>query len=206
MDETTARVGAAAAAAALAASLGYVVVQLLQVAGALGPPIDSILIYAFSLAIAPPFLIAMTALHRLAPEGRRFWSQVGLGFALMYATYVVLVYAVQLVSVIPAGPLADPALTMRPQSMFWMIDGLGYIAMGASTLFAAFALPASGPGRWARRMMIANGCIVPLITFAYVYPHFSVWVLMAGSPWIVTEPGALLALAVYFRRGAIGPR
>ena len=199
MENADARLGFWAAAAAFVAAVGYLVVQILQVAGALTEPLASILIYAFSFCIAPPFLVAMAALHALTPPGRRLGAQIGLMFATMYATYVVLVYAVQLVTVVPAGVAAERVLVMRPQSMFWVLDGLGYVSMGAATLFAAYALPIEGLGRWARRLMLANGAVTPLITFAYLYPHFSTWVLFVGSPWAVTAPGSLLALAIWFR-------
>jgi len=199
MPTPDARLGFFAAAAAFAAMAGYLVAQLMQVAGALGEPLASILIYAFSFCIAPPFLVAMAALHALTPPERRLGAQIGLSFSTLYAAFVLIVYAVQLVTVIPAGLAAERVLVMSPHSLFWVLDGLGYVAMGAATLFAGYALPADGLGRWARRLMLANGAVTPLVAFAYLYPHFSTWVLMVGSPWAVTAPGSMLTLAIWFR-------
>ena len=47
--------------------------------------------------------------------------------------------------------------------------------------------------------MLANAWITPIIAFIYFYPHFSQNVLLLGTPWLVTAPGSLLALACYFR-------
>jgi hypothetical protein len=77
--------------------------------------------------------------------------------------------------------------------------------MGVSTLFAALSLPQTGPGMWARRFMFANAMITPVIAFIYFYPHFSLGVLLLGTPWLVTAPGSLLALASYFRTMRLPP-
>jgi hypothetical protein len=114
---------------------------------------------------------------------------------------VVVVYAVQLSVVIPKS-MQSPSSTVlgvAPQTLFWDIDGLGYISMGVSTLFAALALPRKGPGMWARRLLLSNATITPIIAFIYFYPHFSLGVLLLGAPWLITAPGSLLALAFYFR-------
>lgn len=50
---------------ALIAVIGFGIVQLLQLLSITVYPMDEILIYGFSLAIAPPFLIAILALHYL---------------------------------------------------------------------------------------------------------------------------------------------
>jgi hypothetical protein len=48
---------------AFAATVSYVVVQLLQVAGKLSFPLDEILIYTTSLCIVIPFVFEMLTLH-----------------------------------------------------------------------------------------------------------------------------------------------
>lgn len=205
MKKETALLGFYAALTAFIAVAGYGVVQILQVTGVVAYPLDAILIYSFSLAIAPPFLLAMLALHHIVPEERKFWSHAALLFALMYAVYVVLMYTVQLVTVIPLS-LRDPKeniLTVTPHSFFWTLDALGYICMSLSTLFAAFLFKKDGAQKWLRRFLLANGLMIPLIGFAYFYPHFSTWVLVIGSPWLITAPGSVLLLAIFFRKTCI---
>lgn len=167
---------------AFVATIGYGVVQILQVIGVLVYPMDDRLIYGFSLGIAPPFLLAMLAFHYILPEERRFWSHAALLFSLLYTSYVVLMYGVQLATVIPAS-LRDPRqtlLTVTPHSFFWTLDALGYICMGIATFLAAFSLKHSNSSVWLRRFFLANGMVVPLICVAYFYPHFSAVVLFIG--------------------------
>jgi Ca2+/Na+ antiporter len=202
MKKETALLGFYAALAAFIAAAGYGVVQILQVMGSVHYPLDAILIYSFSMAIALPFLLTILALHYIVPEDRKFWSHAALLFALMYAIYVVLMYTVQLATVIPLSML-DPKeniLTVTPHSFFWTLDALGYICMGLSTLFAAFLFKKDGAQRWLRRFLIANAMMIPFIGFAYFYPHFSTWVLVLGAPWLITAPGSILLLANFFRK------
>jgi len=190
---------------AFAAAIAYGLVQILQVADLLHYPLDDRLIYGFSLAIAPPFLLAILALHRLLPDDRRFWSHASLLYALLYAAYVIMMYAVQLATVIPGsltGP-RDTILTVKPHSFFWTLDALGYICMGISTLLAALALRQHRDTQWLRRFLLANGLVVPLICVAYFYPHFSTTILFIGSPWLITAPGSMLLLSLFFRKQQI---
>jgi hypothetical protein len=190
------------ALAAFVATVGYGVVQILQVVGAVKYPLDARLIYGFSLGIAPFYLLAILAFHYIVPEERRYWSHAALLFATLYAGFVVLMYGVQLATVIPAS-LRDPQetlLTVTPHSFFWTIDALGYICMGISTFLAAFALRKDPGTIWLRGFLLANGLDVPLICLAYFYPHFSTLLLFIGSPWLITAPGSTLLLEIYFKK------
>jgi hypothetical protein len=62
MKKDIALFGSCAAFTAFVAMVGYGLVQILQVIGLLAYPLDAILNYSFSLAIAPPFLLATLAL------------------------------------------------------------------------------------------------------------------------------------------------
>lgn len=201
MKNQIALTGFYCSAAAGLAAIAFSIVQILQVIGILGHPIDEILIYGFSLCIAPPFLISILALHHSVEASRKFWSHAALLFALMYTVYVVLMYSVQLATVIPF-PLQNAAgsiLMVTPHSFFWTLDALGYICMGLSTLCAAFVFSSRGPQRLLRLFLLLNGLMIPLISFAYFYPTFSTWVLFIGAPWIITAPGSMILLAMYFQ-------
>ena len=201
MNVAAPKLGFYASLVSMAAAISYGVAQIWQIIGILGYPRADILIYGTSLCISVPFLLAMLALHETVGSQQRLWTRGALLFGVMYVTYVVLMYSVQLSVVIPKSmriPASD-VLGVAPQTLFWDIDALGYISMGIATLFAALALPRTGPGIWARRFLLANAIITPIIAFIYFYPHFSVGVLLLGSPWLVTAPGSLLTLALYFR-------
>lgn len=189
---------------AFIASVGYDVVQLLQVVGSLKSPLDAILIYAFSLCIPVPFLLAMVALHYSASDDRKIWTHAALLFTVIYTTYVTLNYVVQLATVIPAslaGTL-DPirVLDQSPHSLFWDVDALGYIFLALATLFASFLFANRGFEKWVKWFFLANFFVTPLIGFVYFYPTFSYGLLLLATPWIVTASGSMLVLALYFKR------
>jgi hypothetical protein len=41
--------------------------------------------------------------------------------------------------------------------------------------------------------------ITPLIAVVYFYPNFSYELLLLASPWLITLPGALFLLTVFFQ-------
>ena len=192
------------ALAAFVASIGFDIVQILQVIGFLKFPLDAITIYAFSLGIPVPFVVAMIALHHITPSDKRVWTHVALIFAAIYTTYVCLNYVVQLATVIPAslaGTLDEiRVLDQTPHSLFWNVDALGYIFLGLSTLFASFSFTNQGFDRWVKWFFLANALVTPLIGFVYFYPTFSYAILLIGTPWIITASGSMLVLALFFKR------
>jgi hypothetical protein len=96
------------AQASAAAGIGYTIAQILQVTGVVHRPLDAVLIYAFSLCIAPPFMLAMLALyhsveklyHSVEKE-KKFCAHAALQFSVLHNAFVMLMYVIQLASVIP---------------------------------------------------------------------------------------------------------
>jgi hypothetical protein len=183
------------------AVVGYTISQFLQVNGQLTKPLDDILIYAFSLCIAPGFLLAVVALHDIMPVNRKAWSHAAVLFALMYNIFVIIMYAVQLGAVIPYH-LDNPALIVGPHSFFWILDALGYIMMGIASVFLALALSRNGVERYAKWFLLAHGLFTPIVALVYFYPGFSIWLLLVESPWCITALGSLLSLAFLFKKTA----
>lgn len=190
--------------AAFAATVAFVVVQLMQLLRLLPYPFDEGLIYGFSLCIVIPFVMEMLALHYSTPEDRKYWSHAALIFTVIYAVFVTANYVVQLATVIPAtlrGASAQIGLLVQtPHSMFWDYDAIGYISMGIAMLLAA---PVFGNERADRRVkmaFIANALVVPLIAIVYFYPVFSEQLLLLGLPWGITAPLAMLMLALWFKQ------
>jgi hypothetical protein len=205
MDKRTVRIGFYASLVACAAAIAYSVAQILQVVGILRFPVDAILLYSFSLCIATPYLLTVLALHYLVPEDLRIWSHAALLFAVIYTVYMTLNYVVQLATVLPmtlAGNLGGfRVLDQTPHSLFWDVDALGYIFLGFSTLAASFVFERNKADRWLKYILLANGLVNPVIAFVYFYPHFSyTLLLLIALPWVVTAPGSLLLLALFFRR------
>jgi hypothetical protein len=189
---------------AFISTLAYMVVQLLQVAKIISFPIDEILIYATSLCIVIPFLLAILALHYNTPESKKFWSHGALIFSIVYAVFVTANYVVQLATVIPMkiiGAAADiKVLEQTPHSMFWNFDAIGYIFMGLTTLIAIPVFEKKGFQKWVRITFIAHALVTPLIMIVYFYPTFSEQLLMLGLPWGVTAPLFMLMLALMFNQ------
>lgn len=199
MDKSLGKIGFCTALVAFIAAAGYSVFQTLQVAGVVPRPWDAVLIYLFSLFIATPFMLSVLALHYLTPEEKRFWSHAALIFAAIYAAYVSLNYVVQLTDVIPfANP--DPAIVQDPHTLFWTVDALGYIALSLSMLFAVPLFAKQGLERWVRYFFLANFLIIPLFCIVYFYPYYSTTLLLLATPWMITGPGSMLMLALFFRK------
>jgi hypothetical protein len=120
------------------------------------------------LLISLPFLFSILAFHYTIPPEKHLWSHAAVLLALMYATYVILMYSVQLATVIPGSldSRTRTILTVTPHSFFWTLDALGYICMGISTLFAYLALEKDTPYKWLRLFMFANTLTVLLISIA----------------------------------------
>lgn len=202
--DTVGKVGYWSGLTAAAATLAFVVVQLMQVAGALRFPADEILIYATSLCIVVPFVLAMLALHHLTPRDKRFWSHAASVFTIVYAVFVTANYVVQLATVIPAKleGAAEPLrlLDQTPHSLFWNFDAIGYIAMGLAALLAVPVFERTGFEKRVRRAFLAHALVTPLIAIVYFYPTFSERLLLLAFPWAITAPLFMLLLAMLLRK------
>ena len=189
---------------ATAATIMYVVVQLLQVAGLLRFPLDEILIYGSSLCIVVPFVLLMLAFHYLTAGDKRYWTHAALIFSVVYAVFVTANSVVQLATVIPARLNGEGEavrlLEQTPHSLFWDYDAIGYIAMGLATLVAIPALDTVGLEKWVRRSFIAHALVTPLISIVYFHPTFSPQLLFLGFPWAITAPLFMWMLAILLRR------
>lgn len=189
-----------AALVAFVAATGYSVVQVMQVLGLILFPLDAILIFGFSICIATPFVIAMAAFHHAVPFEKRAWTLAAVALASMYATLVSMVYMTELTVTIPQTLQGHAAtvqpFTFAPHSFFWAIDALGYVFMSFAALLAAGALAWRGLEGWLRLFLILHGLQAPVIVMILLRPDLLLW----GSEWIVTGPGAMLLMAVYFAR------
>jgi heme/copper-type cytochrome/quinol oxidase subunit 4 len=204
LPRTISEVGYWSGLAAFAATAGYDVVQVLQIAGVLRFPLDEILIYGTSLCIVVPFILEMLAFHHLTARDKQFWTHASLIFTSIYAVFVSANYVVQLATVLPAKLAGTTAairlLEQTPHSMFWDFDAVGYVSMGLATLVAVPALGSVGFERWVRLSLMAHALATPLISVVYFYPRYSAKLLVLGLPWAITAPLFMLMLAMMLRR------
>lgn len=200
---TLGRIGFRAGLAAFAATLGYVVVQFLQLLGAVRFPVDEILIFGTSLCVVVPFILEMLALHHTTAAGGRFWTHAALTFTTMYAAFASTNYVVQLATVIPAKLRGDAgsvaALEQTPHSLMWDLDALAYVSMGLATLLVVPALGRSPAERRVRLAAMAHVLASVLSGVVYFYPRYSNRLLVLGFPWAITAPAFMLLLALVLR-------
>jgi len=186
VNQTIYKIGFWSGLIAFVSTVGYVIVQLLQVVGVLRYPLDGILIFGTSLCIVIPFILEILSLHYLASDEKKFWSHASLIFVIMYSVFVTANYVVQLATVIPMSLKGATeeirVLNQTPHSMFWDFDALGYIFMGLATLFAVPIFEKRGFQKLVRSFFLANGLVTPLIMFVYFYPTFSDKLVLVGLP------------------------
>lgn len=198
------RIGYWSGLLAFTATMAFVIVQLLQLAGILQFPMDEILIYGTSLCIVIPFLLEMLAFHYSTSQEKRFWTHGALIFSTIYAIFVLANYIVQLATVIPMKLRGEvhkiSILEQTPHSLFWDFDAIGYIFMGLATLIAIPALDKRGFQSRVRVSFLANALVTPLIAFVYFYPAYSTKLLILGFPWAITAPLSMLLLAAWFKK------
>ena len=192
-----AKLGYYSAMGAGVASIAYGVPQVLQVAGALPTPLDRYLIFAPSLALAPSFVAAVAATHEHGSHEQRTWRLAALAFAVLYATFVSVVYVNQLGVVLPRE-LSGEARGYEMlaccgfRQPLTVIDLLGYTYMSVATLLLAPTF--GGALRWA---LTLNGVLAVPIFLQLFWPAL-IW---AAAPWLVIFPIAMLLLAAQFRGG-----
>lgn len=198
------RIGWWTGVAACAATVAYVVAQILQLLGVLSFPFDEILIFGTSLCIVVPFVLEMLALHYSTPNDRRFWSHAAVAFTMMYAVFGTANYVVQLATVIPAklqgATAAIRVLEQTPHSLFWDFDAVAYLAMGVAVVLALPALRRDGVERWVRISGLAHVAATVLAGVVYFSPNYSNRLLLLGFPWGITAPSFMLLLGVALRR------
>jgi hypothetical protein len=196
-------VGFRAGLAACAATIGYDVVQILQVAGVLHFPLDEILIFATSLCIVLPFVFEMLALHYSRRPDEQLWTHAALIFTTMYAVFGTANYVIQLTTVIPAkmrGAAATVSvLEQTPHSLLWDFDAIAYIAMGIAALVIIPALRATTLERRARLASVAHVAATALSGIVYFRSPFTNRLLILGFPWAITAPLFMLLLALVLR-------
>lgn len=208
--DSTWAVGFWAAVLSTVFGLTYIVGQIAEWLGWLGSaggpesqstPLGIVVLLTPSLLLGSAFLVLLVCIHRIAPDGRRVWSQAALAFGTVYAVLISMNYFVQLTLVGPRmaeGRLEgiEMFVFVPFDSFLYSVDLLGYSFMSVATLFAAMVFTRHGLEGIARRFLIANGVLLPFLV-GQLYVPALIW---PASLWAVTFPGATWALALLFRR------
>ncbi|GAB6056363.1 hypothetical protein JCM15415_16790 [Methanobacterium movens] len=180
----------------------YIMALLATLAGLLKPPWDMAYQVFPSILLAPSFLVLMIAINNYVPDERKIWSNIGVAFAIIYATIVSIVYFTVLSLVLPnmlQGTISSLGiLQWAPNSFLQNVDGIGYGFMSLATLFSAYAFAGNGIEKWARRFMIAHGIIIVGVIGSVFMPIF----FSIATLWIITFPLFSITLVLLFREAA----
>ena len=172
-------------------------------------PVDYVWLYpGFLLAFA--FVVLMACIHQRASDDKKLFSQIGLSFALVYAVVITIDYFIQWTMVEPsilAGQTEGLSLFTQynPHGIFISLEGLAYLMMSVSLLFAAVVFAGGRLERAIRWLFVASfvlavGSFIGLSLLGHDIVAFEVTVLLIN--WIVLiVSGALLA--VVFKRSSI---
>jgi hypothetical protein len=191
-------------------SLAYIIAQLAEWAGLLGsaggPSSASTarglaILLTPSLLLGPAFVALMVSVREVADPARRVWGQLAVAFATIYATLTGLVYYVQLTLVAPrlaTNRMQDiELLRFVPfDSFLYAVDVFGYSFMCLSMLVAAPIFTRTGPQRFVRLALVANGLLLPFLALQMYEPSL-IW---GGALWAITFPAVSILLARNFYR------
>lgn len=157
--------------------------------------------------LAFAFVVLMVCIHYRAPGHRKIFSQIGLSFALIYATVIAADYFVQFAVVQPSllsGEAAGLSLLTQynPHGIFIALECLGYSAMSIALLFAAGAftngkLERAIGGVFIAGFALAAAAFAVLLLLMVDFVAFEVAVL--SIDWLVLITAGTL-LCVLFRR------
>jgi uncharacterized integral membrane protein len=190
------------AAAAMAATYIVFIAGYIANGMALLPvPWDQIVAVGASILIAPSFVLLVVGLHYFAPEAKRIWTHGAIGFGLLYAAFVSLVY-VTLLFVVEPHVINHTESEVAPflfakGSFTQMVDGLGYTYM---SLAVGLTFPIFFGGRlasWIRWIAILSLPSALGVLIAYIAYSFPYELLGIGS-FLVPLYGVLVA--IYFRK------
>ena len=120
-------------------------------------------------------------------------------FAVGYAVLIGFNYFMQL-TLVRQNLYTAPFAMDNPHSVFFVIEVLGYGAMGLATLFAAWVFDSGRLEKGIRWLFVINGVlgIGGMIGYAV---NLSMNTLLAGLvAWDVVMPVATILLAILFRR------
>lgn len=160
----------------------------------------SISSYLPSLFLALTFIVLMASLHHFVPQEYRFWTLLGLAFAIVYATLNCFIYIIQVLVIAPSflnGQFAAVSIfEMAPDKPLYAVNALAYTLMSVSTFFASFAIQGKGLRAWTRALLRIHGIVAPTIVGVLIWPPLFYISASVGF----TYPVAAILLAIVFRR------
>jgi hypothetical protein len=145
------------------------------------------------------FLIVVTCIYYSAPGDKKILGQIGLSFAIIYATMISMNYFIQLTFVKFGAFNTDIFSITNPQSMMMTIEVLGYFFMGLSTLFIAPIFQSGQLEKSIRWLFVFNGILG--IGGAVGFALNLDWRILIGGLiiWTIVMPVTTALLAYWFK-------
>lgn len=153
--------------------------------------------YFCSSFIAFSFVPMISAFCIWAKAEAKLSGYTAIGFAIMYATIILLVYFAQMTTV-QTGGLSEQAtniLDFQRFGLFFSYDMLGYALMALSTFFAGLTVNAkSKADKWLKALLLIHGIF---FISCFMMPMLGLFTPnMEGSAWIGTA--ILMFWCIYF--------
>jgi hypothetical protein len=144
----------------------------------------------------------MACIYATAPTNRRFLGLIGLSFALIYGTLTSFNYYADLTFVRQGVFDVEVFNMLNPNSIFWVIEILGYFFMGLSTLFTAFVFTVERLEQAIRWLFIINGVLGIGGLMGYAL-SLSISLLLGGLIiWDIVIPLSTALIAYLFKNKA----
>lgn len=153
--------------------------------------------------LAPSFVVFMAFIRMYASDEKKILAQIGLSFAVIYATIMMTNYFIQWTVVVPSlqkGEIAGLSLFTQynPHGIFIVLEALGYLVMSTAMIFVAPVFTGGRLERTLRWLFVGSfvfgvALFVTLPLLGYDIVAFEVSILLIN--WIVLmASGALLSI------------
>lgn len=171
--------------------------------GAAGAPTRLMAVGA-SLLLPLSYIALLASIHNYASPAKRVWSQIGLSFAIVYATLLVWNYYLQL-TVVRTNPVLYAWLSMdfTSSTAFWSLETVGYALMGLAALFVLPIFSGGGIERVIRWCFGVNALFTALGGVGYALSGgnpLNVLVIASLGVWAIAFPVGTALVALVFKR------
>jgi hypothetical protein len=154
--------------------------------------------------LAPTMIVLIACINAIAPTSKKIFSQIGLGFTIVYAAIITTNYYLQLFVVrlnLQGGALEGLSILAQPNlhSIFFALETLGYAFLSLATLFVSLVFTSGKLEIWMRSLFIVSGAVG--IFGVIVAPFDQPYLIFAGlGLWSLAFPISTILLSIFFRK------
>jgi hypothetical protein len=156
------------------------------------------------------YVVFMVSIHQYASQEKKLFSQIGLSFALISATILLVAYFTQVSVIQPSlvqGETEGIALVTQfnPHGIFIALEEIGFLLMSVSFLFMAPVFSEANRTEKAIRWLFITSFVVTILAFSYyalqygIFREYRFEVAVITINWIVLSVAGILASIVFKR-------